>query len=196
MSLHPHPLRVVVVVGNPARPSRTKVLAETALNAVARRRAVHSQVIELVDIGPQIGAALSRQNFSEAVEAKLQAIESADLLIVASPVYKGSYTGLFKHLFDFVGYEALVGKPVLLLATGGSDRHALVVEHQLRPLFGFFRAASLPTAVFASEADFDGYQLRSEAVLKRVEAAADEAAAQLDVARLQAMRAEPALAAA
>lgn len=196
MSLHPHPLRVVVVVGNPARPSRTKVLAESALNAVARRRAVHSQVIELVDIGPQIGTALSRSQFSEAVEARLQAIESADLLIVASPVYKGSYTGLFKHLFDFVGYEALIGKPTLLLATGGSERHALVIDHQLRTLFGFFRAATVPTGVYASEGDFDGYQLKNETVIARIETVADEAAALLDVARLRALRSEPALAAA
>ena len=78
-------------------------------------------------------------------EPTRQAIEAADLLIVASPVYKGSYTGLFKHLFDFVGYEALIGKPTLLLATGGSERHALVIDHQLRTLFGFFRAATVPT---------------------------------------------------
>ena len=60
----------------------------------------------------------------------------------------------------------------------------------------FFRAATVPTGVYASEGDFDGYQLRSEAVIARIEAAADEAAALLDVARLQAMRTEPALAAA
>ena len=63
----------------------------------------------------------------------MRQIESADALIVATPVYRGSYTGLFKHLFDLVDHEALIGTPVLLAATGGSDRHSLVIDHQFGP---------------------------------------------------------------
>lgn len=192
-------LRVVVVVGNPSRPSRTKVLAESALQALGQRRSFDSQVIELADIGTTLGASLSRTGLPAHAQDALAAIEQADLLIVASPVYKGSYTGLFKHLFDLVGYEDLIGKPVLLLATGGSDRHALVIDHQLRPLFGFFRAATVPTGVYASEGDFSGYELTSPAVIARLEGAADEAAVLLDVAAARKALADaqrPALAAA
>lgn len=49
-------------------------------------------------------------------------------------MYRGSYTGLFKHFFDFIHQDALIDKPILLAATGGSERHALVIDHQLRPL--------------------------------------------------------------
>ena len=66
------------------------------------------------------------------------------------PGLPGSFTGLFKHLFDFVGQYALVGTPVLVAATGGGERHALILEHQLRPLFGFFQALTLPIGVYAS----------------------------------------------
>ena len=76
---------------------------------------------------------------------------------------KGSQTGLFKHLFDLVAPDALVGRQVLLAATAGSDRHALVVDHQLRPLFGVFRALTVRTSVYASDADFDGHALRAAA---------------------------------
>ncbi len=70
------------------------------------------------------------------VQDDLAAVEAADALIVGTPVYRASFTGLFKHFFDFVEQTALVGYvPVLLAASGGSDRHALVLEHQLRPLF-------------------------------------------------------------
>ncbi len=69
---------------------------------------------------------------------------TADGLIVGSPVYKGAYTGLFKHLFDLVDPGALAGKPVAIVATGGGARHALVVEHAFRPLFGFFGALQMP----------------------------------------------------
>ncbi|MFD1810195.1 NAD(P)H-dependent oxidoreductase [Gemmobacter lanyuensis] len=92
--------------------------------------------------------------------AALEVILSADALVVASPVYKGSYTGLFKHLIDLIDPAALQGKPVLLAATGGGDRHALVIEHQLRPLFGFFEAQTLPTGVYAADRDFAGVSPR------------------------------------
>ncbi|OYU96670.1 MAG: FMN reductase, partial [Burkholderiales bacterium PBB5] len=117
---------VTVVIGNPGDKSRTKALALAIAEALA----------EALPDG--------------------RSIESADLVIAATPVYKGSYTGLFKHLFDLVDPNALVGRPVLLAANGGSERHALVVDHQLRPLFAFFRALTVPSAVYAAEADFDG----------------------------------------
>src|SRR5690606_10239807 len=109
------------------------------------------------------------------VEEQLVAIERADLLIVGSPVYRASFTGLFKHLFDFVGQYDLVGKPVLLAATGGGERHALMIEHQLRPLFAFFQALTLPLGVYASNGDFDGYRVNSDVLSARIALAADRA---------------------
>ena len=98
----------------------------------------------------------------------------ADVLVAGSPTYKGSYTGLFKHFFDLIDPTALRGKPVVLLATGGGDRHALIVEHQLRPLFAFFEALTLPTAVYASEKDFTDGVLVSPTIRARAEQALDE----------------------
>ena len=103
------------------------------------------------------------------------AIEAADFLIVASPVYRASFTGLFKHLFDFVDHNALNDVPVLLAATGGSDRHALVIDHQLRPLFSFFQARTLPVGVFATDADFVDYRVQNEALLQRAKLAVERA---------------------
>ncbi|MNN17392.1 NAD(P)H-dependent FAD/FMN reductase [compost metagenome] len=96
--------------------------------------------------------------------------------MVATPVYRGSYPGQFKHLFDLVDLNALVDTPVLLAATGGSDRHALVLDHQLRPLFSFFQALTLPIGVYASEADFQNYQITSETLRARIALAAERAA--------------------
>jgi FMN reductase len=94
-------------------------------------------------------------------------------------VYRASYTGLFKHLFDLVRHDALVDVPVLLAATGGSERHALVIDHQLRPLFSFFQARTLPIGVYASESDFDQYQIASAALRERIALAVDRAVPQL-----------------
>ena len=118
---------------------------------------------------------MRRDQLPATIEAELDRIESADLLIVASPVYRASFTGLFKHLFDFVDQYALVDKPVLLAATGGSDRHALIIEHQLRPLFGFFQALTLPIGVYAKDSDFTDYRVSSLDLQERIDLAVTRA---------------------
>lgn len=193
-------LRIAVVVGSTSERSRTQVLAQALVEAIDRAlpaqqngsdvrgpdvrgsqgrgpapRRLDPQWLNLHRLAPHLAVAASPRDLPPEGTAAVRAIESADLVVAASPVYKGSYTGLFKHLFDLVGPDALVGRPVLLAANGGSDRHALVVDHQLRPLFAFFRALTVPSAVYASEADFDGYTLRSQALRARIDEAAQQA---------------------
>ena len=169
------PYRVVAVSGSLHEPSKTTALVRAIAAAVAERAAVEIEVIELTDIGPSLAGTLRRDHLPANVEEKLLAIEAADLLIVGSPVYRASFTGLFKHLFDFVGQYELVGKPVLLAATGGGERHALIIEHQLRPLFAFFQALTLPLGVYASDTDFAGYVIESEVLRSRIALAAERA---------------------
>lgn len=169
------PYRVVAVSGSLHEPSKTTALVCAITAAIAERADVDAQLIELTQLGPELAGALRRDQLPPAVEEKLQAIENADLLIVGSPVYRASFTGLFKHLFDFVGQYALVGTPVLLAATGGGERHALIIEHQLRPLFAFFQALTLPLGVYASDTDFDGYEVATEVLRARIALAAERA---------------------
>lgn len=169
------PYRIVAVSGSLHEPSKTTALLRAIAAAVAERSDSEVQLIELTTIGPALAGALRRDQLPASVEEQLVAIEQADLLIVGSPVYRASFTGLFKHLFDFVGQYELVGKPVLLAATGGGERHALIIEHQLRPLFSFFQALTLPLGVYASDTDFDGYVINSEILQARVALAAERA---------------------
>ncbi len=166
-------LRIVGFSGSTRRPSRTRALIEVVGSELAARRAIDFSVHDLVDAGPGVGA-FSLAALPREARAIIAAIEEADGLIVGSPVYKGSYAGLFKHLIDFVDPLALAGKPVVITATGGGHRHALVVEHQLRPLFGFFAAQTAPTAIYASDHDFRDGVLIDSAVRARVAQAAAE----------------------
>jgi FMN reductase len=169
------PLKVVAVNGSAHQPSRTLVLIQALLAELDQRLVLDTQIVDLSEIARPLGAALTRQELPADIEAQVAAIESADLLIAAAPVYRGSFPGHFKHLFDLVGMDAWIDKPVLLAATGGSDRHALVLEHQLRPLFSFLQALTLPVGVYASTADFDGYQVGSQALATRIALAAERA---------------------
>lgn len=171
----PKPLKIVAVNGSTQQPSRTLALVHALIDALDARLHVDARVISLADIARPLGGALWRTELPPTIEAELQALESADLIIAAAPVYRGAYPGHFKHLFDLVGQEALTDKPMLLAATGGSDRHALVLEHQLRPLFGFLQALTLPIGVYASPSDFAGHTVQSPALLERIRLAADRA---------------------
>lgn len=169
------PVNVVAVNGSAHQPSRTRVLVEALLAELAQCLEIDARIVDLAEIARPLGQALSREELPAALEAQLAAIEAADLLIAAAPVYRGSFPGHFKHLFDLVGMNALVDKPVLLAATGGSDRHALVLEHQFRPLFGFLQALTLPIGVYASTADFEGHAIGSPALRERLRLAAERA---------------------
>lgn len=161
------PLNVVAVSGSLQRPSRTLALVEHLLERIGEAVPVQVRLIELGVVGPRLSGALARSQLPADVEADIAAVESADLLVVASPVYRASYSGLFKHFFDFVHHEALIDVPVLLAATGGSERHALVIDHQLRPLFSFFQARTLPVGVYGTDKDFVNYQVADEALRAR-----------------------------
>ena len=168
-------LNVVAVSGSLHAPSKTTVLVREIVAALeremsldAREMSINVRVIELSSVGREFSGALNRDELSAEAELELRLIENADLLIVASPVYRASFTGLFKHVFDFVGQYALIDKPVLLAATGGSDRHALILEHQFRPLFSFFQALSLPLGVYAKDSEFTNYQVTDEALRERI----------------------------
>ncbi|GEO18881.1 FMN reductase [Microvirga aerophila] len=172
--------RIIGIAGSVRRPSKTRSLVETIGTSVTRAMDVDLTVYDLVDAGSGFGAAHSRTHLPASAQRILRDIETADALIVGSPIYKGSYTGLFKHLIDFIEPDALRDVPVVLTAMGGGTRHALMIEHQLRPLFGFFEALTLPTAVYASDPDFVDGQLADVSVLTRAAAAAAQLTTLLD----------------
>ena len=168
-------VKVVGVSGSLKAPSRTIELVEQIVAQLGTHLDVEPTLIRVNELGPHFAGALTRDELPREVEDALLAIESADVLVVASPVYRASFTGLFKHLFDFVDQYALVDKPVILAATGGSERHALIIEHQFRPLFGFFQALTLPLGVYAHDSDFTDYKIASPRLRERLDKAVAKA---------------------
>ncbi|MFC4054197.1 NAD(P)H-dependent oxidoreductase [Actinomadura syzygii] len=169
MTSVPSALRVVVVNGSPSQPSKTMGLVDVVLDTLKEMLPIETSRIDVYRLGPGFTGAIERDGVPPEVEAALRLAEQADLLIPAVPVFRGSYPGMFKHFFDLIDQYALANKPVLLAATGGGDHHALVLEHALRPLFGFFQALTVPVAVFASAGDFDGSVLLNPRVYGRIE---------------------------
>lgn len=169
--------KIVGIAGSFSRPSKTGSLVRHVAGLVSKHYEFESVVYDMVDVGPSLGAALWRKELGEKAQHVLQEIVDADVLIIGAPTYKGSYPGLFKHLIDLIDPHELKSKPILITATGGGDRHALMVEHQLRPLFGFFMAHTLPTAVYASDRDFADFAVSSEQLSERIDQAVAEVGA-------------------
>lgn len=167
-------LRIVGFAGSLSRLSKTRALVDLVTEKAAASLGATAATYDLTDLQPGLGTAQTLQDLEGLPRAIVASMLSADALVVGSPVYKGSYTGLFKHLFDLIDPAALVGKPVLLTATGGGDKHALIIEHQLRPLFGFFEALTLPTGIYASAADFSDGVPASPALLARIDRAVSQ----------------------
>lgn len=170
-------MKITGVSGSLGSPSRTKGLVSAIVHQLETRFRVKGHIADLSETAPLLWTAGFSKGGPVEIRNLLNRIESSDLLVVGSPVYKGAYSGLFKHVFDLVDRDALRGKIVLLAATGGSDQHALVIEHHLRPLFSFFGAHTVPTGIYANESDFADYDTNADpAILIRIEQAVDQAA--------------------
>ena len=185
---------VAVVTAGLSQPSSTRLLADQLADGVrtgAADRGDRVEVItlELRELARDITDNLLTGFPDVALQTALDAASSADALIAVTPVFSGSYSGLFKSFFDVLDRDALVGTPVLLAATGGSARHSLVLDYALRPLFSYLKADIVPTGVFAATADF-GADDAGRSLADRIGRAAAELLARLSPADSETARVE------
>jgi FMN reductase len=170
------PPHLVVISAGISEPSSTRMLADRiAQKSVELLREMDTTasvaVIDLAPVAVDIARATVSGFPSEQLQATIERLASADGVIAAAPVYKAGISGLFKSFIDVLDNDLLIAKPVLLAATAGSSRHALVADEQLRPLFAYMRALTVPTSVFAAPEDWGASELGD-----RIERAATELA--------------------
>jgi len=150
---------VVVVSAGTSDPSSTRLLADRAAQRVAALAAGHgntvtTSVIDLREIATDITTALTSQLIAPRLQQAIDALGAADGVIAATPVYKAAASGLFTSFFHVLDNDLLIAKPVLLAATAGTARHALVADESMRPLFAFLRTLTAPTSLFAAPEDW------------------------------------------
>lgn len=153
------PFALVVVSAGASEPSSTRLLADRTARAVAtvadeRGRSVTTTVIDLRELAIEITAAPTTRVVGPRLAEATAALSEADGLVVATPVYKAGPSGLFTSFFQALDNDLLIAKPVILAATAGTARHALVVDEQLRSLFAYLRTLTVPTSLFASTEDW------------------------------------------
>ncbi|WP_380164349.1 CE1759 family FMN reductase [Jannaschia sp. R86511] len=173
--------RVVVISGGLSETSATRRLADRLAAATTEALSglglsVEVTVVDLRERAHDITNATLTGFASPDLQTDLDAVLAADGVIAVTPVYSGSYTGLFKSFVDLLGQAAFDGTPVLLAATAGTSRHSLALDHALRPLFSYLRALTVPTGVFAASEDWGGDGDAAGALAGRVQRAAGELA--------------------
>jgi FMN reductase len=166
------PKRLVIVSAGTGNPSSTRRLtdriAQKSLDLLDQ--AGTPATASVIDLGPlavDIARAAVAGFPGEELQAAIDRLAAADAIIAATPVYTAGISGLFESFIDVL----IVAKPVLLAATGGTPRHALVIDDQMRPLFAYMRALTLPTSVYAAPEDWGATELGT-----RIERAATELA--------------------
>jgi FMN reductase len=150
---------VAVVSAGTSDPSSTRLLADRAAQRVAALAARHghtvtTSVIDLREIATDITTALTSQLITPRLQQAIDALAAADGVIAAAPVYKAGASGLFTSFFQVLDNDLLIAKPVVLAATAGTARHALVADEAMRPLFAFLRTMTAPTSLFAAPEDW------------------------------------------
>jgi len=168
--------QLLIISAGTSEPSTTRMLADRiAAGSLERLRELEvPAAVDAVEVAP-VAVDVARASVSGVPSAELQAaierIAGADAVIAAAPVYKAGMSGLFKSFVDVLDNDLLIAKPVVLAATAGSSRHALVVDEQMRSLFAYMRALTMPTSVFAAPEDWGSTDLG-----ERVQRAATELA--------------------
>ena len=158
------PSRLVIVEAGIGEPSTSRMLAEQIVRSVAKlgdAGEFTTRTITLRDLLPEVPAALTSQLLGPQFTEAVAAIADADGIIASTPVYKAGASGLFTTFFQVLDNDLLIGRPVILAATAGTPRHALVVDDQMRSLFAYLRALPTPTSVFAATEDWGSPELQT-----------------------------------
>ncbi|WP_267419977.1 MULTISPECIES: CE1759 family FMN reductase [unclassified Curtobacterium] len=166
---------IAVVSAGLSEPSSTRLLAdrlaESAVAAIAAQHGGAPRVVH-VDLRPlahEITDAMLTRFEAPALAAATAAVIGADAVVFVAPVFTAGMSGLAKSFLDVLDKDALADMPVLLAATGGTSRHSLAIEHAMRPVFAYLRAAVVPTGVFAATDDWgtDGDQAALDGRIRR-----------------------------
>ena len=150
---------IVAVTAGTSESSTTTRLASDILTAAQTRAAqvgmrARIHLIDLKPLAQDIATALGTGFHTDSLRAAQDALGAADAAVLATPVYKASYSGLFKSFLDVADDDIVTATPVVLAATAGTPRHGLVPNTDMRALLSYMRAVIAPTTVFAATEDW------------------------------------------
>ncbi|MDW3094641.1 MAG: NADPH-dependent FMN reductase [Gammaproteobacteria bacterium] len=163
-------MKLLGISGGPTQSSKTLIAVNTALNyAHNYDSSIDIETLNVSQFNVQFCDARDPSQYEGDARVLIDKIINADAYIIGTPMYRGTYTGILKNLFDLIPNESMIGKPVGLIATGGSDHHYLALEHELKPLLGFFLAIVLPGVVYANNNHYSQGNISSDEIMMKLQ---------------------------
>lgn len=168
--------KLVIITGGGSRHSSSALMGEKLRQATLAHLPQEGQnlthsTFHLGNYTYDLADYLSDGFPGDELAALLEAVRSADALIVITPVFKASYSGLFKLFWDITEDGDIENTPTLLAAVGGTGRHSLVLDHALLPLFGYLAADVVPARVYATSQELTGSDPRAQKIADRIDRA-------------------------
>jgi FMN reductase len=152
--------KLLAIVGSVTPPGRLLYATQWLLDtARASRRELDVELVNLADKKIAFADGRPAEQLSDDTAAIIASVRAADGVVIASPVYRGSFTGALKNLLDHLPIEALAGKPVGIIAMGATQHHFLGVDWHLRDVLAWFGALVVPSSAYLASTDFVDGQL-------------------------------------
>lgn len=151
--------KITVISAGLSTPSSTRMLADQLAKSTVEQldqRGIGAEALtfELRDYAHQIMNNMVAGFADEKLIELIDATVAADGLIVVTPIFSTSYSGLFKSFIDILDPDSLAGTPVLIGANAGTARHSLAIDYAIRPLFAYLHTEPVSTGVFAASEDW------------------------------------------
>ncbi len=154
------PIKLLAIVGSVTPPGRLLNATQSLLDgARATRSELQTELINLADKKVAFADGRPAEQLGDDTASIIASVRAAEGVVIASPVYRGSFTGALKNLLDHLPVEALAGKPVGIIAMGATQHHFLGVDWHLRDVLAWFGALVAPTSAYLASADFVDGQL-------------------------------------
>lgn len=150
-------MSILLLGGSPHIPSSSSRL----LLHIGEQLALHGHTYSKLDVRDLPARALLQADYSDAdIAGAVRAVAEADAIVIATPIYKASYTGLLKAFLDLLPQDGLASKLVLPLATGGGHAHTLALDYALRPVLHALGAKQVFTSIYANAQQLDWHEER------------------------------------
>lgn len=156
--------------------AKTGILVRKVLDEVKK---IHPEIeveyLDMMDYDVQFCDGRHPSTYSEDTRTVIEKVSAADFYIIGTPIFQGSIPGVLKNLFDLINPADFRNKVMGFVANGGTYQHYLVVENQLKPIAGFFRAFVAPSYVYANSEHFNQEnEIVSKELLERISRLAEE----------------------
>jgi FMN reductase len=164
------------IVGSLSSPSNTRAALEVALDAAEEAHGVDAEVLHLAEYDLVSADGRSLDKYTGDTAEVLERIVESSAYLVGTPVYRASYSGVLKNLFDMIprgmwqaDVAPLADSAVGVVGTGATPHHYLVVEKELAPVLSFFGAHLVGSGAYAHSGHFgDGAVLENEDMRERL----------------------------